>query len=64
MNVAVAFGWSSVVLSTSLTAIRIVEYYTLLDPSELWAYNYCMHLPFLETQRHSLVEIHAVTHFS
>ena len=63
MNVALAFGWSSIIISTSLTAVRIVEYYTFLDPTKLWAYNYCMHLPFVETQRDSQVEIYNVAHF-
>ena len=55
MNVATAFCWTGIIISACLTGLHVSEYYVFLDPAELWAYNYCMHLPFVELHRHSKV---------
>ena len=31
--------------------VPTASYYLFLDPDELWTYNYCMHLPYVETER-------------
>ena len=48
--------WTTVVGSASVTAVHVAHYYLFLDPDELWTYNYCMHLPFVETDRRSIVD--------
>ena len=51
IRMASIIGWTTAAISAAVTTARIAHYYLFLDPDELWTYNYCMHLPYVETER-------------
>ena len=51
IRMATIIGWTTAIMSALVTTIHIAEYYLFLKTEELWTYNYCMHLPFVETER-------------
>ena len=57
IRMASIIGWTTAITSASVTTIHIVHYYLFLDPDELWTYNYCMNLPFVETERRAIQSI-------
>ena len=54
IRMASIIGWITAATSAAVTTARIAHYYLFLDPDELWTYNYCMHLPYVETERGAL----------
>ena len=51
IRMASIIGWTTAAISAAVTTARIAHYYLFLNPDELWTYNYCMHLPYVETER-------------
>ena len=57
IRMATIIGWTTAIMSALVTTIHIADYYLFLNPDELWTYNYCMHLPYVETERRVIQSI-------
>ena len=61
IRMASIIGWTTAATSASVTAVHVAHYYLFLDPDELWTYNYCMHLPVVETEREGESAIQSIS---